>query len=170
LRLPGRKGLTLLSTINSTLIVLVLLAFANQLASAVRSQEQDRVARERVARTVQATTARPGPMRSIEEIERLSRDAYAFHFNAIEDFASADRNKEFDPPFDPWGREIALLAGDGAGVGLAPGGKPFAVSAGPDRKFSTTADNLYSYDSDLTQSPAPESPASAPSTTGQAEP
>jgi hypothetical protein len=47
---------------------------------------------------------------------------------------------------DAWGRPIALLPGQVADVGMAPDDGPFLVSAGPDGRFLTLADNLYSYD------------------------
>lgn len=47
---------------------------------------------------------------------------------------------------DAWGRPIALLPRQVSAVGMAPEDGPFLVSAGPDGRFLTLADNIYSYD------------------------
>lgn len=47
---------------------------------------------------------------------------------------------------DAWGRPIALLPQQFAAVGMAPEDGPFLVSAGPDGRFLTLSDNIYSYD------------------------
>ena len=51
-----------------------------------------------------------------------------------------------DPLRDPWGTPIVLMPRQNPLIGMAPGDEFFFVSAGPDRQFSTRADNLYSYD------------------------
>jgi type II secretory pathway pseudopilin PulG len=51
-----------------------------------------------------------------------------------------------DPLTDPWGSPIVLLPRQNPAIGMAPGDRFFFVSAGPDRRFLTRADNLYSYD------------------------
>lgn len=47
---------------------------------------------------------------------------------------------------DAWGTPIAYLPRQSPTYGMAPQDAPFFVSAGPDRRFSTRADNLYSYE------------------------
>lgn len=47
---------------------------------------------------------------------------------------------------DAWGRPIALLPGAFPAVGMAPDDGAFLVSAGPDGRFLTLGDNIYSYD------------------------
>ncbi len=47
---------------------------------------------------------------------------------------------------DAWGSPIVFLRSMHPRVGMAPSDKPFFVSAGPDRKFLTREDNLYSYE------------------------
>ena len=47
---------------------------------------------------------------------------------------------------DAWGSSIIYLPSMHPQLGMAPGDKPFFVSAGPDRKFLTREDNLYSYE------------------------
>lgn len=47
---------------------------------------------------------------------------------------------------DAWGRPMALLPQQFPAVGMAPEDGPFLVSAGPDGRFLTLSDNIYSYD------------------------
>lgn len=47
---------------------------------------------------------------------------------------------------DPWGSPIVFMHRQNPLIGMAPGDKFFFFSAGPDRKFLTRQDNLYSYE------------------------
>jgi hypothetical protein len=47
---------------------------------------------------------------------------------------------------DAWGTPIIFVPGEHPLLGMAPRNAPFFLSAGPDRKFLTRGDNLYSYD------------------------
>jgi hypothetical protein len=47
---------------------------------------------------------------------------------------------------DPWGSPIVFMPRQHPLIGMAPGDKFFFFSAGPDRKFLTRQDNLYSYE------------------------
>lgn len=47
---------------------------------------------------------------------------------------------------DAWGSPIVLMPTGRTDIGMAPGDKPFFFSAGPDRRFQTREDNLYSYE------------------------
>jgi len=46
---------------------------------------------------------------------------------------------------DVWGTPIVYMPPDAFNVGIRPQHRTFFLSAGPDRKFSTVDDNLYSY-------------------------
>lgn len=47
---------------------------------------------------------------------------------------------------DGWGHPIAYLPAGTTGIGTAPGNRPFFVSPGPDGRFLTQEDNVYSYE------------------------
>jgi type II secretory pathway pseudopilin PulG len=47
---------------------------------------------------------------------------------------------------DAWGCPIVFMPKMHPGIGMAPGDKYFFFSAGPDRKYLSREDNLYSYD------------------------
>lgn len=47
---------------------------------------------------------------------------------------------------DAWGRPIVFMPSMRPPIGMAPGNRPFFLSAGPDGIFSTLEDNIYSYE------------------------
>jgi prepilin-type N-terminal cleavage/methylation domain-containing protein len=47
---------------------------------------------------------------------------------------------------DPWGSPIVFMPRQHPLIGMAPGDKFFFFSAGPDRRFLSRQDNLYSYE------------------------
>ena len=47
---------------------------------------------------------------------------------------------------DAWGTPIVFMPEMHPAIGMALGNRPFFVSAGPDRRFRTLEDNLYSYE------------------------
>jgi hypothetical protein len=60
---------------------------------------------------------------------------------------------------DVWGVPIVFMPGRHPQVGMAPQDAPFFVSAGPDRRFRTRDDNLYSYETSPSRSsPRPTAP------------
>lgn len=48
---------------------------------------------------------------------------------------------------DPWGRPIVYMPSQHPLIGMAAGDRYFFFSAGPDRKYLTRQDNIYSYES-----------------------
>jgi type II secretory pathway pseudopilin PulG len=50
---------------------------------------------------------------------------------------------------DPWGTPYAYIADTTGLLGIAANGRPFFLSAGPDRDFTTRGDNLYSYEDSI---------------------
>jgi type II secretory pathway pseudopilin PulG len=47
---------------------------------------------------------------------------------------------------DAWGTPIVFMPAMHPAIGMALGNRPFFLSAGPDRKYRTLEDNLYSYE------------------------
>jgi len=47
---------------------------------------------------------------------------------------------------DAWGTPIVFMPAGALNVGISPQNRSFFLSAGPDRKFSSVVDNLYSYE------------------------
>ncbi len=63
---------------------------------------------------------------------------------------------------DAWGTPLLVLAGQASQIGVSPEDTPFVVSAGPDRRFLTKLDNLYSYDLPMVIRIRPRSAAGMP--------
>lgn len=61
---------------------------------------------------------------------------------------------------DAWGRPIGYLPFERSEIGMAPHDRPFCVSPGPDGRYLTQDDNLYSYE----QSPPGMTAGFGPST------
>ncbi len=55
---------------------------------------------------------------------------------------------------DAWGRPIGYLSQHHPLIGMAPQNRPFFFSAGPDGRYLTRQDNLYSYEQ-IAPAPAP---------------
>ena len=53
------------------------------------------------------------------------------------------------PFFDAWGSPVVFLPRQHPKIGMSAGDRPFFVSPGPDRRYLTREDNLYSYEEDL---------------------
>jgi type II secretory pathway pseudopilin PulG len=47
---------------------------------------------------------------------------------------------------DPWGSPIVFMPGEDPSIGMAPGDAFFFFSAGPDGKYLSREDNVYSYE------------------------
>ena len=56
---------------------------------------------------------------------------------------------------DTWGSPIAYLPSQHPALGMAADDRPFFVSPGPDRRFLTRDDNLYSYEEDVAPTTGP---------------
>jgi hypothetical protein len=67
---------------------------------------------------------------------------------------------------DAWGMPIVYMAAMHPAIGMAPQNRRFFFSAGPDRRFLTQEDNLYSYEEGNT---APRPPAENVSGAGHSE-
>jgi len=55
---------------------------------------------------------------------------------------------------DAWGTPIVFMPALHPAIGMAMENRPFTLSAGPDRRFRTLEDNLYSYEVSEEASPA----------------
>ena len=51
-----------------------------------------------------------------------------------------------DTLVDAWGTPIVFMPAGALNVGISQQNRSFFLSAGPDRKFASVVDNLYSYE------------------------
>lgn len=169
-RAPGRAGFTLLELLTASAGLIVVLGLVVSLARYVRQNASLSAMREQMLALNAALAAKgppPGlPMfaegmtaeneaRSPEGMRALARqnaEAWSAHFGLS---ATAS--------FDPWGLPVVLINGAHPNLGMAPRFKPFFLSAGPDNRYFTLVDDLYSYDL------AADSPHSPPASGGHGE-
>lgn len=83
-----------------------------------------------------------------ERLKRFAADSSQKLGQAVTDHADSLLSHAIGTPElrDAWGRPMALMPQQFPAVGMAPDDTPFLVSAGPDGRFLTLADNIYSYD------------------------
>src|SRR5688572_9099028 len=65
---------------------------------------------------------------------------------AFNDFPLSLYNPTANTLVDAWGTPIVFMPSGALNVGISPQNRSFFLSAGPDRKFSSVVDNLYSYE------------------------
>ena len=58
----------------------------------------------------------------------------------------ARTDKGSDVLEDPWGSPIVFMPQQNPAIGMAPGDAFFFLSAGPDRRYLSREDNVYSYE------------------------
>jgi hypothetical protein len=68
---------------------------------------------------------------------------------------------------DAWGGPVVFMTHQHPSIGMAPGDRPFFFSAGPDGRYLSREDNLYSYESGQE---LPSLPAQPPSGTSLPRP
>jgi len=161
-----------LSAINLFLLTLISLGLATQLAKSIRDNELDASARHRLRTDFDSINTRPfnrpGPAITLTEPELQTRASKG-------QGASEKASQKTNSHLDPWGTPLLRFDGPVVGLGVSPDDGPWLVSAGPDGRFLTITDNIYSYDLDLevTSRSFIGSSRSLPTTrltTGQAEP
>jgi len=65
---------------------------------------------------------------------------------AFNEFPLSLYNPNANTLVDAWGTPIVFMPAGALNVGISPQSRSFFLSAGPDRKFSSVVDNLYSYE------------------------
>lgn len=74
-----------------------------------------------------------------------------------------------EPVSDAWGRPIGYLPSERAAIGMAPRDRAFCFSPGPDGRYLTQDDNLYSYDQLSPVEPITQPAATRPADGGHGE-
>jgi len=94
---------------------------------------------------------RANAMQNNIELVRTLKSQVDLSGTAFSDLSIANYNEV--NILDAWGSPIVYMPHQHPQIGMASGDRSFFFSAGPDRKFLTRQDNLYSYES--TPAPAP---------------
>lgn len=157
LRVSSRhRAFTMLELVTACAGLVVILGLTVSLARYVRSNASLSAAREQLADLDRHLALKGMPQdlpmfaegmtlqdeqempETIRVMARQNADRWATHFGLP---ASAC--------FDPWGMPIVLIRKAHPNLGMAPRLRPFLMTAGPDNKYFTLADDIYSYE--LTQ-------------------
>ena len=144
-------------------VLVIVLGLMVSLARDVRNRSSERVTKDMLARLdrlmvqyVERSPAKVPPTiapliesPSAQPLEDPAMAARALRNN--EDFASALRAQAGpDDPrpsfFDAWGNPVVFMPRHHPAIGMAAGDTFFFFSAGPDGRFLTREDNLYSYE------------------------
>jgi len=101
------------------------------------------------------TFMEPGPVDEVQlqenalannkELVRTLKQYFDLSSGAFSDLSIANFNEA--TVLDAWGSPVVYMAHQHPAVGMAATNRSFFFSAGPDRKYLTRQDNLYSYES-----------------------
>jgi hypothetical protein len=169
----GRRGrlgaFTLIEMLTTVAALVILLGLMVSLARHVRARSADTLTRDLLVRLDRELAKRPELLIELNRVPLLVDTASESHDEAALQRAAAENSRAFvrvwrmgtggvvvrDQPVsiydeatlrDAWGTPIVYVAAGKPNVGIAPQGRAFFLSAGPDRRFITLLDNLYSYE------------------------
>ncbi len=80
-----------------------------------------------------------------KDLVRTLKKYFDLSADAFHDLSIANYNEVM--VLDAWGRPIVYMPRGHPAIGMAANNRSFFFSAGPDRKYLTRQDNLYSYES-----------------------
>ena len=165
-----RPAFTLIEMLTTVAVLVIVLGLMVSLARDVRNRSAERVTKDMLLKLdrmmgqyvernhqalppitplVEAGAASAAGEPSSEPADDARLKAAALHNNA--DLARALRAQadagDLSPSFfDAWGNPVVFMPRQHPSIGMAGGDRFFFVSPGPDGKFLTREDNLYSYE------------------------
>ena len=166
----SRPGFTLLEMLTTVAVLIIVLGLMVSLARYVRNQlaveltkgllhkldELTAVYHDRHSAWPRVTPfVGAGPLPDEQTLQQLAlrnnRDfVFALRSDGLlaeESFGGLPQTVYNDATLrDAWGSPIVFMPAMRIGIGMAPHDNPFFFSAGPDRAFRTTENNLYSYE------------------------
>jgi prepilin-type N-terminal cleavage/methylation domain-containing protein len=167
---PCRRAFTLIEMLTTVAVLVIVLGLMVSLARDVRNRSAERVTKDMLARLdrmmaqyvernaqqlpavtplippvpagADPTVVPPEP--SDEELLRAARANNADFSRVLRAHATLDdANPSF---FDAWGNPVVFMPRQHPLIGMAGGDRFFFFSPGPDGRFLTREDNLYSYE------------------------
>ena len=159
-----RPAFTLIEMLTTVAVLVIVLGLMVSLARDVRNRSAERVTKDMLAKLDRMMAqyvernnkalppitplVEPGPA-GAEPTDDPKLTAAALHNNA--DLARALRAQadasDLSPSFfDAWGNPVVFMPRQHPAIGMAGGDRFFFFSPGPDGKFLTREDNLYSYE------------------------
>ncbi|MDQ3439617.1 MAG: type II secretion system GspH family protein, partial [Planctomycetota bacterium] len=159
-----RRGFTLIEMLTTVAVLVIVLGLMVSLARDVRNRSAERVTKDlltkldrMMAHYVERNNQTLPPITALVEAGDAAAEpvddpylkAAALHNNA--DLARAMRAQadasDLSPSFfDAWGNPVVFMPRQHPAIGMAGGDRFFFFSPGPDGKFLTREDNLYSYE------------------------
>jgi type II secretory pathway pseudopilin PulG len=166
-RIPRRGGYTLIEFFVTIAVLVIVLGLMVDLARRVRRTSADRLTRQLLQQLdalMENVTARHNNaefvrlLRGQSDLTRPTTNPSAPNAVAARVFAGLPLSLYNEVTLhDPWGSPIVFMPRQHPLVGMAPSDRPFFFSAGPDGKFLSRDDNLYSYEEPTEAQPATQS-------------
>ena len=161
----SRRAFTFLELLTTLAALVIVMGLMVSLARHVRATSADQITRETLRQLDAAIQVYVGRLPAVDppaaQANETTIAAYAERSNAIvRALARSD-----SPVVDAWGNPIAYLPSQNPEIGMAPQNRPFCFSAGPDGRYLTRGDNLYSYEQlrpTDSPGPSPEQPLFSP--------
>ena len=105
------------------------------------------------AAPVPTLIAAPGPIPAETDLQAAALDNNRYFVQLYRNSSAAEALRTLPVSLyshgtlrDAWGSPLVFMPSGALNVTIAPQNRPFFFSAGPDRKFATVVDNLYSYE------------------------
>ena len=163
----ARRAFTLVEMLTTVAALIILLGLMVSLARHVRSREAEALSRQVLASLDESLKRQPELETLLNEVPPLLRagsaeeeDLQQAALRNNQELVHVLREKGDGTLFrqlpvtlynattlrDAWGTPVVYMKSGAKNVGISPLGRYFFLSAGPDRRFSTVLDNLYSYE------------------------
>ena len=163
-----RRGFTLVEMLTTVAGLVILLGLMVSLARHVRGREAEALSRQVLASLDDELKRRPEMEGLLKDVPPLLRAGEGGEEDELQQ-AALRNNQElvrvlhekgdaalfrtlpvtlYDASTlrDAWGTPVVYMKSGAQNVGISPLGRYFFLSAGPDRRFGTVLDNLYSYE------------------------
>jgi prepilin-type N-terminal cleavage/methylation domain-containing protein len=168
LRASPRRGFTLLEMLTTVAVLIILFGLMIDLANRVRNRSATDLARQVLGDLdaamqqyhdrfsdyppVHPFTSSPDLAEDEDTLLRSARQNNRDFVARLDEANLLDRGKltGFSPDgailHDAWDTPIVFIRESHGKIGMAPQGRGFFFSAGPDRLYKTREDNVYSYE------------------------
>jgi prepilin-type N-terminal cleavage/methylation domain-containing protein len=170
------RGFTLIEMLTAIAALVIVLGVMVSLAHDVRSRSADSLTRQLLTRLDTELANYPELPALTAKVPRLVNSMAGPYDEAAIQQAALENSRAFvriwrqvtngavlrDQPLsvydeltlrDAWGTPIACMPAGAPNITIEPQSRSFFMSAGPDRKFTTPEDNLYSYEHGVAQPP-----------------
>jgi type II secretory pathway pseudopilin PulG len=166
---PRRRGFGTLELLTALAFLVIVLGVMVSLARYVRATSAERITQQVLRQLdvcLRSYFARPLELPPGVEWPPPTADEAAWAAFAQQSEPVVRQLLNVDEPVtDAWGRPIGYLPNERAEIGMAPRDRPFCFSPGPDGRYLTQDDNLYSYDQ-LSPVPIAATPATTQASDG----